>query len=70
MAVTSALGRAFCGGPAALAMVFLVASMQVGLLTAIAMMAAGWDGAPQRHAPGFPDNGRWQVRWEGLKPMP
>ncbi len=41
-----------------------------GLLTAVAMMAAGWDGAPQRNAPGFPDDGKWVVRWEGLKPLP
>lgn len=41
-----------------------------GLLTAAAMMAAGWDGAPARNAPGFPDNGQWVVRWEGLRPMP
>jgi protein-glucosylgalactosylhydroxylysine glucosidase len=38
-----------------------------GLLYAVAMMAAGWDGAPDRKAPGFPDNGRWVVKWEGLK---
>jgi len=41
-----------------------------GLLTAVAMMAAGWDGAPDRLAPGFPDDGTWTVRWEGLKRMP
>ena len=41
-----------------------------GLLTAVAMMAAGWDGCPDRPAPGFPDNGKWNIRWEGLKPMP
>jgi hypothetical protein len=41
-----------------------------GLLTAVAMMAAGWDGAPERHAPGFPHDGRWSVRWEGLRPLP
>jgi hypothetical protein len=41
-----------------------------GLLYAVAMMAAGWDGAPQRKAPGFPDDGSWLVRWEGLKPAP
>jgi hypothetical protein len=41
-----------------------------GLLTAVAMMAAGWDGAPKRNAPGFPDNGQWVVRWEGLRPLP
>ncbi|MGA2140237.1 MAG: glycoside hydrolase family 65 [Verrucomicrobiia bacterium] len=41
-----------------------------GLLYAVAMMAAGWDGAPKKNAPGFPDNGQWVVRWEGLKPAP
>jgi len=41
-----------------------------GLLYAVAMMAAGWDGAPQKNAPGFPDDGSWTVRWEGLKPAP
>ncbi len=41
-----------------------------GLLTAVAMMAGGWDGAPEKHAPGFPDDGQWTVRWEGLRPMP
>lgn len=39
-----------------------------GLLYAVAMMAAGWDGAPVKNAPGFPDDGTWTVRWEGLKP--
>jgi hypothetical protein len=41
-----------------------------GLLTAVAMMAAGWDGCPDRPTPGFPDNGKWNVRWEGLRQMP
>jgi hypothetical protein len=41
-----------------------------GLLYAVAMMAAGWDGAPKRSAPGFPDNGQWMVRCEGLLPAP
>jgi hypothetical protein len=41
-----------------------------GLLYATAMMAAGWDGAPHRHAPGFPDNGQWNVKWENLSPAP
>jgi hypothetical protein len=41
-----------------------------GLLSAVAMMAAGWDGCPKRPAPGFPDNGKWNVQWEGLKHMP
>jgi hypothetical protein len=40
------------------------------LLTAIAMMCAGWDGAPETYAPGFPKNGRWNVKWEGLKKLP
>ena len=37
-----------------------------GLLYAVAMMAEGWDGAPDRDAPGFPDDGSWVVRHEGL----
>jgi hypothetical protein len=41
-----------------------------GLLAVTAMMAAGWDGAPDRHAPGFPDNGQWNVRWENLHKFP
>ena len=40
-----------------------------GLLTAIAMMTAGYDGATQT-MPGIPKNGRWKVKWEGLKKMP
>ncbi|MCX6225398.1 MAG: hypothetical protein NTV01_11735 [Bacteroidia bacterium] len=38
-----------------------------GLLYAVAMMAAGWDGGPDKNAPGFPDNGQWVVKWDGLK---
>jgi hypothetical protein len=41
-----------------------------GLLYAVAMMAAGWDGAPPVHAPGFPDNANWTVRFEGLSVAP
>jgi hypothetical protein len=41
-----------------------------GLLYAAAMMAAGWDGAPVRNAPGFPADGLWTVRSEGLKRAP
>lgn len=36
-----------------------------GLLYAVAMMAAGWDGAPDTDTPGFPKNG-WRVRHEDL----
>jgi len=41
-----------------------------GLLYVVAMMAAGWDGAPKGNAPGFPRNGQWKVRWENLAPAP
>ncbi len=41
-----------------------------GLLAAVVMMAAGWDGGPDRPNPGFPDDGKWRVRWEGLRRMP
>jgi len=41
-----------------------------GLLYAVAMMAAGWDGATDRPSPGFPDDGNWVVKWEGLKKAP
>lgn len=38
-------------------------------LSAVAMMAAGWDGNTN-NAPGFPKDGKWQVRVEGLHPLP
>ncbi len=38
-----------------------------GLLTAVAMMAAGWENGPEAAAPGFPKD--WKVRYEGLKKM-
>jgi hypothetical protein len=40
------------------------------LLAAAGLMAAGWDGAPKVNAPGFPQDGTWTVRAEGLNPMP
>ncbi len=40
-----------------------------GLLMAVAMMCAGWDGSIHPN-PGFPQDGNWNVRWEGLKPLP
>ena len=40
-----------------------------GLLAAIAMMVGGYDGATQP-MPGIPKNGKWKVRYEGLKKMP
>lgn len=39
-----------------------------GLLTAIAMMCAGWDGNTKSN-PGFPTDGTWKVEWEGFKKM-
>lgn len=40
-----------------------------GLLTAVALMTAGWDGCEEKN-PGFPKDGTWDVRWEGIKPLP
>lgn len=37
-----------------------------GLLTAVAMMAAGWDKGFDSKTPGFPKD--WDVRYEGIKP--
>jgi hypothetical protein len=39
-----------------------------GLLTAVAMMCAGWDGCNENN-PGFPKDGKWNVKWENLNPM-
>ncbi len=39
------------------------------LLTAIAMMCAGWDSCQEPLNPGFPKDGTWNVRWEGLQRM-
>lgn len=40
------------------------------LLTAVAMMCAGWEHGPKIYAPGFPKDGKWKVKWEGLKKVP
>jgi hypothetical protein len=39
------------------------------LLTAVAMMCAGWEGCKEPLNPGFPKDGQWDVRWEGLQRM-
>ena len=39
------------------------------LLSAVAMMCAGWDGCPTPTNPGFPQDGTWNVRWDGLQRM-
>jgi hypothetical protein len=36
-----------------------------GLLAAIALMGAGWTDGPS-DAPGFPKDGKWKVKSEGL----
>jgi hypothetical protein len=40
-----------------------------GLLTAIALMCAGYDGCTVVN-PGIPKDGTWKVKWEGLVKMP
>ncbi len=40
-----------------------------GLLTAVALMTAGWDGCEIAN-PGFPKDRTWNVKWEGIKPLP
>jgi hypothetical protein len=39
-----------------------------GLLSAVALMAVGWDGSGP--SPGFPKDGRWDIRWENLVAIP
>ncbi|MCH5346812.1 MAG: hypothetical protein J1E63_06855 [Muribaculaceae bacterium] len=39
------------------------------LLDAVAAMCAGWDGCKDVLNPGFPKDGTWNVRWEGLNRM-
>jgi hypothetical protein len=41
-----------------------------GLLYAIALMTAGWDGDKSVPQPGFPKNGQWTIRWERLQKAP
>jgi protein-glucosylgalactosylhydroxylysine glucosidase len=40
-----------------------------GLLAAVAMMCAGYDGCTVKN-PGFPKDGTWTVRWENLNALP
>jgi len=39
-------------------------------MAAAGLMIAGWDGSPNINAPGFPQDGTWKVRWEGLNKLP
>jgi len=41
-----------------------------GLLTAVAMMAGGWDGSEKVNAPGFHGNGKWKIKYEKFNRMP
>jgi hypothetical protein len=41
-----------------------------GLLAALALMIAGWDGDGGRPCPGFPSDGSWVVRHEGFMRSP
>lgn len=36
-----------------------------GLLKAVSLMCAGWEGCMVQN-PGFPKDGQWKVKWEGL----
>lgn len=40
-----------------------------GILSAVALMCAGYDGCTTKN-PGFPKDGKWQVKWENFQPMP
>jgi hypothetical protein len=44
--------------------------VNASLLYAVGLMAGGWDGAPDVPAPGFPQDGSWTVRSEGLLKLP
>lgn len=39
-----------------------------GLLTAIGMMCAGYEGCETEN-PGFPKDGKWKVKWENINPV-
>ena len=39
-----------------------------GLLAAVAMMCAGYEGSKIKN-PGIPKNGKWKVKWEGLQQL-
>lgn len=39
-------------------------------LAAIGLMAGGWDNSPEINAPGFPQDGKWQVKVENIQKLP
>jgi hypothetical protein len=62
------LPNGHCPQPGSALPVYLPANGS--LLSAVAMMAAGWQGAPDRPAPGFPADDGWKIRIEGLMALP
>jgi len=40
-----------------------------GLLTAVALMCAGWDGCNVKN-PGIPNDSTWHIQWEGIRQLP
>lgn len=40
-----------------------------GFLKAISLMCAGWDGCTVKN-PGFPKDGKWNLKWEGIASLP
>ncbi|WP_448701389.1 hypothetical protein ACFGVR_04305 [Mucilaginibacter sp. AW1-3] len=39
-------------------------------MAAAGLMIVGWDSGPNINAPGFPKDGSWNVKWEGLNKLP
>lgn len=39
-------------------------------LSAAALMCAGWDNGPDADAPGFPEDGKWNIKVENLNKLP
>ena len=39
-------------------------------LAAIGLMAGGWDNSPEINAPGFPQDGTWNVKVENIQKLP
>lgn len=39
-------------------------------LSAVALMVAGWDNGPETNAPGFPQDGNWNIKVENMNKLP
>ncbi len=44
--------------------------INAAFLAAAGLMIGGWDNAPKVNAPGFPQDGQWSIKSEGLLPLP